>query len=185
MTFPQLQMRGGTAQRIVDGNIVPASNGRRRSGEGDMLLRIEHSLPVRSPVDLAMAVQFKLPTGARGLTTGSTDVTVSMQASKTLGPITPYASVGYQHVGDVNGYRLADGWTASAGGMVALGRNFVLLSYETSHAVIPGAPARSLFALASRPVGKGWSVSVYASKGLSIGASSLTTGIGLTRAFGH
>ncbi|HEX4738366.1 MAG TPA: hypothetical protein VH331_12480 [Allosphingosinicella sp.] len=182
MTFPQLQVSGGSGQRIVDGNIV-STGGRRRSGDGDMMLRIEHNLPVHTPVDLAMAVQFKLPTGARGLTTGGTDATLSVQASKTLGPVTPFASVGYQHVGDGNGLRLKDGWTASAGTMVTAGRTFFLLSYDTSHAIVPGAPARSVFALAGRPVGRGWSVSLYASKGLSAGAANLTTGIGLTRAF--
>jgi hypothetical protein len=183
MTFPQLQVSGGSGQRIVDGNFVTAG-GRRRSGNGDMMLRIEHNLPVRTPVDLVMAVQYKLPTGTRGITTGGNESTVSIQASKTFGPVTPFASVGYQHVGDANGFRLRDGWTASAGTMVTAGRNFFMLSYETSHAIVPGAPARSIFALAGHPVGGGWSVSLYGSKGLSAGAANLTTGIGLTRAFG-
>lgn len=182
MTLPQLQVSGGSGQIMVDGNLVTTA-GRRRSGEGDMLLRIEHNLPVHTPVDLVMAVQFKLPTGTPGLTTGGMDTTVSMQASKTFGPVTPFASVGYQHVGDANGLRLKDGWTTSTGTTVTAGRNFFLMSYETSHAIVPGAAARSLFALAGRSVGRGWSVSLYASKGLSAGAANLTTGIGLTRAF--
>lgn len=186
MTLPQLQMSGGNGRAIVSGNVVPAAAAHRRSGDADMMLKIEHRLPMRQRlIDLSLGLQFKLPTGSRGLTTGSTDVTASVQASRRFGPVTPFVSVGYQRVGDMKGYALADGWTTSSGAMVTAGRTFLMVSYETSHAVVPGAPSRSLLAVAARPIGRGWSVSLYGSRGFTPGASKLMSGLALTRAFGR
>ena len=111
------------------------------------------------------------------------DVLAAVEASWTIGRISPFASLGYQMVGSRPDLPLRSGWNGSLGAIVPVGRSALVLSYDDSHNLVAGPRVRELTAVYAHPLSGGWTVSVIGSKGLSRGASNLMTGLALTRRF--
>lgn len=186
MTLPYVVIE--SASTAVTPYAVVEQGGRKGKGQrghGDAQLSAGRAigLPAWLPLEAKFAAHLKVPTGARGLSTGKLDGGVAIELSRQIGPVTPYVSAGYRFYGDRPSLRLQDGWATSTGASVARGKTLFLASYERSDRVLPGPAPRELFALASRSVAPGWNGSLYGSKGLNGGSADLMIGTALTWTF--
>jgi hypothetical protein len=170
---------GGDGDPIV---VDPSAPSSRRSGVGDVTLGASYAIPEeRLGVGLDIGARVKLPTAKDGLGTGETDYTVSAEVSKTVGNVTPFASVGYRFLGDPPGIDLDDAFFASVGASVLAGRSVVLVSYDYRQATSPFAEnSQEIFGAYSRPVSDKLNFTLYGSAGLSDGAPDFGAGAMLT-----
>ena len=190
VTLPYLTIENGGDEAAVAANgfvVQPGQGRKRQSGYGDVQLRVERALPSSKlwPIETRIAANFKLPTGARRLSTGKVDTGVSVEFSRQFGRVTPYVSAGYRTFGDIGAFRLRDGWATSAGATVALRKVTFIASYERSNALVFGPAPREIFGVATGPLAPGLSWSVFGSKGLSAGSANLMVGTSITRSFGR
>ncbi len=153
-----------------------------RKGLGDLNLGATWSLPSGLPggVEVDLSARVKLPTSARrkALGTGKTDFTVMAEASRPVGIVTPFVSLGYRMPGDTEGSRLRNIVTASVGASVPVGDLVAIVSYDYS-----GASSRlsrdshGVFAALSGPIGKRLSLTTYGTVGISEGAPDYGLGV--------
>lgn len=188
LTLPYLSVESSaTGTLSVDGAIIDAGSGRRgrQAGYGDLTFRVSRALPLgeNAPVQARVTAHAKMPTGARGLSTGKLDGGVSLELSRSFGRVTPFMSAGYRSFGDTRLVRLRDGWATSAGVMATFGRVTVIASHDTAQSLVSGPGAREFFAAASGPVAPGWAWTLFGSKGYSAGSANLMVGTSLTRSF--
>jgi hypothetical protein len=122
---------------LIDPTRPPARD--VRSGVGD--LRVGAAwLPQVGGVGLALTGEVKLPTASarRGIGTGETDATVGIEATRTIGAVTPFAGISYTLPGDPEGYALDDSLAARGGVSVRLGRGVSgSLSYGFAQSLHP------------------------------------------------
>jgi hypothetical protein len=176
-TLPWLRIDGANVIGGGDGGpIVIDPNAPRavRKGIGDLSIGAAYSVPEESlGFGLEFSGRVKLPTGSqsKGLSTGKIDVSTSVEVSKTLGIITPYAAVGYKWAGDPSYIDLRNTWFGDVGASVALGKSVMLVEYDYREATSPlSKDSQELFGAFSTPVSKRLDLTVYGSAGLSDGA---------------
>lgn len=168
---------GGEGGPIV---IDPNAPRAVRKGVGDLSLGATYAIPEES---LGFGLEFngrvKLPTGSKskGLSTGKTDVSASVEVSKTFGLFTPYAEVGYKWVGDPSYINLNNTWFGSVGASVAMGSSVFLAEYDYRQAASPlSKDSQEIFGAFSTPVSRRVNLTVYGSGGLSKGAPDYGVG---------
>lgn len=188
VTLPYLAVdSSGGGALSINGALVAGGASRlgRQSGYGDVSIRVARQLPLgeNAPFQARMTAHAKLPTGARGLSTGKLDGGITMEVSRTFGAVTPYFSAGYRSFGDSRLVRLRDGWTTSAGLMATWGQVTFVASHESAQALTAGPGSREFFGAATGPLAPGWAWTLFGSKGYSAGAPNLMIGTSLTRSF--
>lgn len=186
-TLPWLRIDGANVIGGGEGGpIVIDPNAPRtvRKGIGDLSVGATYAVPEES---LGFGLEFggrvKLPTGskAKGLSTGKVDVSASVEISKTMGSITPYAEVGYKWAGDPSYINLNNTWFGSVGASAALGKSILLVEYDYREASSPlSKDSQEIFAAFSTPASKRLDLTVYGSAGLSDGAPDYGVGAMVT-----
>ena len=127
----------------------------------------------------------KLPTASAGstLSTGKTDVSAGVQLTKTFGRVAPFVSATYRVFGDPAIIDLKNGFAASAGTSIGLGKRTVtLFSYHYAAAATALVrDSHELFAgLSTGLPGSRVRVTGFATAGLSSGAAASSGGISLS-----
>ena len=182
-TLPWLRINGSSA--IVGGGsggvvIDPNAPRTTRSGLGDLTLGVGYQIPEEQlGFGLDLSARVKLPTASRSkaLGTGKTDVTVAAEISKSFGIVTPFANVGYRMPGDPSGFDLHNGWTASGGVSVMLGKSALIGSYDYRESTSDFArDSQELFGAFSTPVAEKLIFTLYGTGGLSKGAADYGVG---------
>jgi len=162
--------------------VAPAN--RVRDGIGDVTLGASYLVPETSGLgfDLDLHGSVKLPTASKEsqISTGKTDFSAGIGASKTFGRLTSSVSATYRFFGDTPTWNFHDGIEITAGGSYAVtDRSVLLLNYTYARA------ATALINDSSEIVG-GFSTPLggsqlrltgYAAKGLSSGAADWSGGI--------
>lgn len=194
LPWMRIQSRGALftgidATPIIVGDL-PASR-RIRDGLGDLTLGAAWLAQDEATnfANVELSGRVKLPTASdsSGLSTGKADFAASAELSRTLGPITPAVRVGYRFLGDLRGYKLRDGFTASASvATIFLGTAAAVVGYDyTQRASRFVRDAHELSFGVSAPLLNQVRLSAYASAGLSSGAAAYSTGLSLAFNFGR
>lgn len=150
-----------------------------RKGWGDLELGAAYALPVET-VSLSLSGSVKLPTAENRLGTGETDYTIGAELSKALSDkIIPFASFSYTLPGSPDGLALRDRYAAT-GGVAAWLDSKAQLYASYRYAENPDAIAASdqrIQAVFNTWTGRGLSLGVYGSSGLSKGAPDQLVGL--------
>ena len=180
-SLPYIRLLAGSEALTVGGVVVkPESD--RISGVGDAVLTAGRSLPIEMlPFDLAVEGQLKLPTGSRRLSTGKLDGGIDLELSRDVGPLSPFAAIGYRFYGDTPDLPLDDGWTTSVGASATVAKTTLILSYDWSQSPVGLADGHELFAILSGRLAQQWHWTLFASHGLSEGAADRMLGFGIGR----
>jgi len=160
-----------------------------RQGLSDLSASATASLPLGedTPWSVDLTGRVKLPTAseARGLSTGKTDFSASVDVTYIVGQWAPFVELGLRVPGDPAGIDLRNSPSASIGFARVLGSagrgGAVIASYDWQRAFSPLAEdSHSLFAAWSRPVAKRLDLTGYGSVGLSEGAAGIEVGMLVT-----
>lgn len=172
---------GGDSGPIIIDPRIPSPR-EVRNGLGDLNLGATWSLPsnLLGGFEVDISGRVKLPTSSKrkALGTGKTDFTVMAEASRAVGIVTPFVSLGYRMAGDPAGADLRNMVTASVGMSVPLGSLVAIASYDYS-----GASSRfskdshGFFAALSGPLSDRLSLTTYGTVGLSEGAPEVGLGV--------
>jgi hypothetical protein len=191
-TLPYLRIDGPA--NIVGGGeggpivIDPNAGGPRsvRQGLGDITLGATYSLPAASlgGFDVDIGGRVKLPTADRskGLTTGKTDVTATLDVSRTIGAATPFVTLGYRMPGKPAGLNLRNSVTTSLGSSFVLGKSLVaIVSYDYSGRTSAlSYESHSFFGALAGKLTKRLLLTGYGTVGLSRGAPDYGVGLLVT-----
>jgi hypothetical protein len=154
-----------------------------RDGWGDLNLGVTYSwLPQNLDgyeFDFTGRTKFATADAAKGLSTGETDFSFSVDASREIGAWTPFVSFGYLVPGSPSAYSLNSAPQFSVGTSVQLGDDVVAMaSYDFNGAINSSlSDAQQLFASASWLFNKSLGFTVYAETGFTSGAPSVGTGL--------
>ena len=160
-----------------------------RQGLGDLSASATASLPLGDEtawsVDLTGRVKLPTASKARGISTGETDLSASIDVTYIVGQWAPFVELGLRVPGDPAGIDLRNSPSASIGFAHVLGSGgkggAVIASYDWQRAFSPFAEdSHSLFAAYSRPVAKRIDLTGYGSVGLSEGAAGIEIGLLVT-----
>ena len=160
-----------------------------RQGLSDLGASATVSLPLGddSSWSVDLTGRIKLPTAskARGLSTGKTDFSGSVDVTYIVGQWAPFIELGLRVPGDPAAIDLRNSPSASVGFAHVLGSGgkggAVIASYDWQRAFSPFAEdSHSLFAAYSRPVAKRFDLTGYGSIGLSEGAAGIEVGVLVT-----
>jgi hypothetical protein len=186
-TLPWIRINGANIIAGGDGGpIVIDPNAPRtiRKGIGDLSLSATYAVPEESfGVGVEFTGRVKLPTGSttKGLSTGKTDFSGSVELSKTFGGVTPFVEAGYTVRGDPSYIDLKNTWFGSAGASVTLGKSVLLASYDYQEAASPlSKSSQDIFGAVSTPFSKRLNLTLYGSAGLSDGAPDYGLGAMIT-----
>lgn len=183
-SIPYLRINGAGVVVGPDGKPipgVPTSSG-TRSGLGDVTLGAEYYIPSEQlgGVDLGIGGRVKIPTASKSkqLTTGKTDETVFVDASYTMGTVSPFVNLGYRFLGSPSGVNLRNGPTASVGSTLQLGKAILMASYDYARATTATTKdSQDLFGAITVPATKRLMITGYGSAGLSSGAPDYDVGL--------
>ena len=160
---------------------------RIRQGWGDTTLNASYLLPNggQRGIDVELSGSVKIPTASRasGLSTRKVDYAGGVNISKTVGRLTPLASVEYRVFGNNSTWHFRNGFNVSAGTSYAVtDRTALLLTYEYSQASSDFIrDAHEVVLGASTPLARNrLRLTSYVSKGLSQGAAGVSGGASLS-----
>ena len=188
-TLPWLRIEGSTG--VVGGDrsspIDPNAPRATRDGLGDLTLGAAYMVPEETlGFGLDLSARVKLPTASesKSLGTGKTDLSVGAELSKTIGPVTPFVSVGYRMPGDPDGIDLQNAWSGSVGASFGVGRTTFIASYDYRESTSAlSADSQEIFGAVSTPLNDRLSFTLYGSGGLSNGAPDYGVGAMMTAKF--
>lgn len=136
-----------------------------------------------SDVILDLKTKIKAPTAdeTRGLGTGKMDVTVQADIAKFIGPVLPFASVGYRFVGEPETFALNDTWIASAGAAYYFTKKASIgVSYDYKEAAsLLAEDSREIFTYLDVKATDKWGIVLYGVAGLSDGSPDFGAGLQL------
>jgi hypothetical protein len=159
-----------------------------RTGWGDLSLSASYTIPpaILKDFEVRISSVAKIPTASqqRRLSTGATDLGMSVDISRQFGEWGPFVTVGYLSVGQPVGYTLYDTTSVSAGTSLELSDNLVAIaSYDYDSADGPLVPAaQSLFGSLSWVRDDHVTLTGYGTAGLSDGSPAV--GIGFLISYG-
>lgn len=152
-----------------------------RRGLGDLRVGAGYTLGAPGGFDLSVSGQVKLPTASarRGLGTGETDFTVGAEASRSFGPVTPFAGLSYTMQGDPEAYRLRDSLAVRGGVVVQLAPGVRgNVSYGHAQSLSPEVEdERQLSTGLNAALSDRLSLGVFGNAGLSDGSPDAGAGI--------
>lgn len=167
----------------------PSPAGRVRNGFGDVTLGATYAVVENGgdwAVDLSSRVKLPTASDESGLSTGKTDVGVSVDISRAVQGVVPFVSAGYTFLGDPDGYDLRNTVSASAGLSIPFGGDdtVALISYEYDRAATDFVDdGHELFGAVSGTVSDQFSWTGFGTVGLSEGASDFALGLLLSLSF--
>lgn len=196
-TVPNMRIDSrGLVLTGVDGSplvISPQSTGPRtiRGGWGDLTLGAAYLLTSersRFGADLDFSFKLKVPTAsdASRLSTGQKDYAFNVEASRPLGRLVPFASVGYRVFGDLPTLRLKDGFAGSLGAdYIYSSRLVARLAYDYAASASPFVrdSHEIVASFSSRLTQSRLRLTGFAGAGLSSGAASISGGLSLAVGF--
>jgi hypothetical protein len=166
---------------IVDPTRPPARD--VRQGIGDLRVGAAYGLNAPAGVDLTLSGQVKLPTAAarRGLGTGETDIAFGAEVARTIGPVTPFASLSYSLPGDPAGYELRNSLSARGGVALQLAPGVRgNLSYGYAQSLSPLLEdERQISTGLNAALSRRLSLGLYGNAGLSTGSPDIGAGFQL------
>lgn len=190
LTLPWYHVSGGTS--VIPGlGAVDNSNrrgSRSASGVGDLTVSATNSAHYDSASQFGIDItgKVKLPTGEedKGLSSGSTDLTVRADAYKQLNTFTGFGGLGFL-VSSGGFLDLRSALVYSLGGSLKLdARDSVGLSLDGRTALVRGSPPqRELMAFWSRAVEKQQKIQAYVLAGLANGSPDWGVGASFLVAF--
>jgi hypothetical protein len=126
-------------------------------------------------ITLTGEVKFGTASASKGLGTGRTDYSPSVEISRTMGKFTPWVSFGYRRVGKPAGFQLRDYWYGSAGVTYDIDDNdSVAASFDSSERSSLGSNVDNDASIeVSRQLDKSWSVDLTVLGGLSTAAPDI------------
>lgn len=178
----------GPATVISGGGSPTRPTAAAESGLGDVTLGATYRFgAVAGGVNVAATARAKLPTGSeqRGLGTGKTDWYGQLDFYRTIGAVTPFASVGYAALGASPLYPLEDGPYATAGAHFRTGESTVLTAaYSRRHRFVAGGEhgADAMLAV-THDLNPRWRVMAYALKGFTSASPDQGGGLHLSWRF--
>ena len=183
-TVPYLSVKSGGQLMEVGGILLPV--GARASGFGDVILNVERALPLDEQASLVVTPSafVKVPTGVSNISTGQVDSGIDVEVSKTIGKVSPFVKAGYRFYGDSRELELQNGWAASAGATLSVGKLVMIGSYDWEQSSFGGPSSRELYGLVNGPLTPRFRWTLFGSKGLSQGAADTRIGAALTFSFG-
>jgi hypothetical protein len=177
----------GPAAIVGDGAAArPTANS--ESGVGDIYLSGTYRTgPVLGGFSLDPTVRVKLPTASesRGLGTGESDVYGQLDAYRTIGDVTPFASVGYRVLGDNATYQLSDGMYASGGAHFRTSPSTIVTTSVSwgQRMVAGGSNTSDAMIAVTHDVDARWRVMGYALKGFTNASPDIGAGVRVTCRF--
>lgn len=177
----------GPAAIVGDGAAArPTANS--ESGVGDIYLGTTYRPgPVFGEVHLDSTLRVKLPTASesRGLGTGEMDVYGQLDAYRTFGSVTPFATVGYRVLGDNSTYQLNDGLYASGGAHFRTSPATVVTTSASwgQRLLANGSNTSDAMVAVTHDVDSRWRVMGYALKGFTNASPDFGAGARLTYRF--
>lgn len=181
---PAYVVGGGDTGPIV---INPNPTGLKtvRQGLGDLTLGATYTLPYDlAGFDVDIGGRVKLPTAdkSKGLSTGKTDVTGTLDISRTFGAATPFVTLGYRIPGKPAGLNLRNSFTASVGSSFVIGKSLIAIaSYDYAERTSAlSYDSHSLFGALAGNVTKRLLLTGYGTVGLSRGAPDYGVGLLVT-----
>jgi hypothetical protein len=150
-----------------------------REGLGDLRIGGGYRLPPLGGFDVALAGEIKVPTAAAGLGTGETDLSISAEAARTIGFVTPFGALGYTRPGDPNAFPLRDSFSARGGLAARLSDNLRgSLSYGYAQSISPLIrDEQEITTGLEVGLSRRLSLGLEGSAGLSEGAADLGAGV--------
>ena len=108
-------------------------------------------------------------------------MTVQAEVSKFIGPLLPFASIGYRFVGQPETFTLNDTWIASAGAAYYFSNKASIgVSYDYKEAASALAEdSKEIFAYLDVKATKKWGIVLYGIAGLSDGSPDFGAGLQL------
>jgi hypothetical protein len=190
VSLPYIDIKGPTS--VIAGlNGVPVAIRRslapaiaaNRSGWGDLNLGVTWSAPSEDlddfQVDLTGRTKVATANAAKGLSSGETDFDFSVDVSREIGIWSPFVSFGYRIPGSPSAYSLNSAPSFSVGTSLQLDEKLLaIFSYDFDGTISDTlADSQQLFASVSWICNDSWTVTAYASTGLSSGAAQVGTGL--------
>ncbi len=153
-----------------------------REGVGDLRVGVAYELPTTG-ITSSVRTGVKVPTASvsRGLGTGEVDYNAGLDLSTAVGPLVPFASVTYTLPGDPAGLEIKNTLSGHAGTALRLGPStsaHVGYGYAQSPSELSQDDQR-VFGGVNTIFGRGVSLGVYGSGGLSNGAPEVGAGVTL------
>ena len=167
--------------------MVPDLGGERfrREGIGDPTVTVAKDFGAGS-FDLRATGRVKIPVqGYNDISTGEIDYSVSGEVSRSMGRFTPFASVGYRWFGDPDLWTIKDGFSASAGVAVPVGKGAAVVSYEFAETTSDFIyDSHEIVALYDAPItDNNLRLAAFGTVGLSSGARDFGAGLRLSLPF--
>jgi hypothetical protein len=190
VSFPYLDIKGpssvvaganGTPSAIKRGAKTAASS--NRAGWGDLNLAATYSLPVEDldefQVDLTGRTKVATANTTKGLSSGETDFAFSVDVSRQIDIWAPFVTFGYRVPGSPSAYSFNSAPSFSVGTSIQIDDKILaIVSYDFDGTISNTlADSQQLFASASWLCSDSWTVTAYASSGLSSGAARVGTGL--------
>jgi hypothetical protein len=163
------------ARRVVGTTQTKKTN----DGFGDVVLSLSydayHNESNGWDISVTGEVKFGTASASKGLGTGRTDYSPSIDISRTIGKYTPWISFGYRHVGKPAGFQLRDYYYGSIGVTYDLDDdNSMTVAYDTSERSNLGANAdNDAYLQLSHKLDKSWGVDLTMLGGLTTAAPDI------------
>ncbi len=190
VAVPYLSIEG--PQGSVSGGVVIPGTGpvTSNSGLGDVVVSGAYQLlpPSQKGIKLELGGTVKLPTASDTLGTGETDTSVQLQVTLPLSDrLSAIGSAGYQWYGNPDAYELDDGAIGSLGLNYATMNNAnigIITNYRSSYFESLGdqVTASPYISFASA---EGWTLTGYASAGLTDSSPDFAAGLIVGKRFGQ
>lgn len=188
LTVPWIQVEGpGNVVRDV-GRFRGGGATRSESGLGDVIAFATRALGATAggtAFDLTGKLKFGTASAGSGLGTGENDAHVQLDAYRSEGAFTPFATAGYKVLGDPAGIDLNNVFYASIGASRRLdeARSAGLMWYGQQKTTDGGSAQSELSAFYTRRFGGVWKAQFYGLVGLADGSPDFGAGAFLIRAY--
>jgi hypothetical protein len=193
VTVPYLQITGaGNVVGGVDGGIVVDDVGAQQTTEaglGDVVASLTYSLDsamtTATLIDLQAKVKLPTADADQGLGTGESDYSFQIDLARAYGPVMPFATFGYQFMGESDTFALDDRAYLSLGAGYKLGPKMnVGILYDFREAASASADdAQELLSYATWKASQNWVLNSYVSIGLTDGSPNRGVGTQLSYRF--
>lgn len=183
-----LTIKGPSAAALTggDGGLTRPTSA-SESGLGDLYLELTHRTMSVHEVNLDTTARVKLPTAdeARGLGTGEADYYLQVTGHRTIGQVTPFATLGYRVLGDSVRYPLRDGFYATGGAHLRTSdRTVVTAALDWRSRILRGAdPGIEASVGVTHDLTPRWRVFAYALAGFTDASPDAGTGLRLSYRF--
>jgi Putative MetA-pathway of phenol degradation len=189
-SLPYVHVKGPGSVIPGDGGAVPgATSGALRTsdGIGDLTLGAGYAIDIDERTWVDISGRLKLPTAneAKGLGTGTTDVTAETALNRQFGAVSLSARGGRRFNGTTAALPLRDVWLAGAGAYYQTGDLTLGLDYDWRQASLAGASERSeLTGSATYKFSSRMRLQGYGYTGFSKGSPDIGAGLQLLYRFG-